>query len=123
MRYNFLIIRWSGMGDIIMTLPAIKWLKDHFKNCHIFYLTDTAFAGIVENSGVGWLSPLDNPRRLAALIAELNDQRTELAQAAGQAKAFASRHTFEQTMDQRVEHMLMCCRDFEQELRQCRSSA
>jgi heptosyltransferase-1 len=50
MRYNFLIIRWSGMGDIIMTLPAIKWLKDHFENCHISYLTDTAFAGIVEKS-------------------------------------------------------------------------
>ncbi len=50
MRYNFLIIRWSGMGDIIMTLPAIKWLKDNFENCHISYLTDTAFAGIVEKS-------------------------------------------------------------------------
>ena len=50
MRYKFLVIRWSGMGDIIMTLPAIKWLKDHFNNCHITYLTDTAFADIIEKS-------------------------------------------------------------------------
>ena len=52
MRHRFLVIRWSGMGDIVMTLPAIQWLKDHFKNCHISYLTDTAFAGIVAQSGV-----------------------------------------------------------------------
>ena len=49
---QFLVIRWSGMGDIIMTLPAIKWLKDHFDDCQITYLTDTAFAGIVEKSGL-----------------------------------------------------------------------
>ena len=49
---NFLVIRWSGMGDIVMTLPAIKWLKKQYRNCRISYLTDTAFAGIVEKSGL-----------------------------------------------------------------------
>lgn len=51
MRVKILVIRWSGMGDIIMTLPAIKWLKKHFQGCHISYLTDTAFAAILEKSG------------------------------------------------------------------------
>ncbi len=49
MQYKFLIIRWSGMGDILMTLPAVKWLKERFENCYISFITDTAFAGIIEN--------------------------------------------------------------------------
>lgn len=52
MLFKILIIRWSGMGDIIMTLPAVKWLKEHFQNCHISYLTDIAFAAILEKSGL-----------------------------------------------------------------------
>lgn len=52
MLFKILIIRWSGMGDIIMTLPAVKWLKEHFQNCHISYLTDIAFAAIIEKSGL-----------------------------------------------------------------------
>ena len=52
MPQKFLIIRWSGMGDIVMTLPAIHWLKKHEENCHISFLTDSAFAGILEYSGL-----------------------------------------------------------------------
>jgi len=52
MLFKILIIRWSGMGDIIMTLPAVKWLKEHFRDCHISYLTDIAFAAILEKSGL-----------------------------------------------------------------------
>ena len=47
---KFLIIRWSGMGDIVMTLPSVKWIKNHFENCHISYLTDIGFAKILEKS-------------------------------------------------------------------------
>jgi len=52
MLFKILVIRWSGMGDIIMTLPAVKWLKEHFRNCHISYLTDVAFAAILQKSGL-----------------------------------------------------------------------
>ena len=50
--YRFLIIRWSGMGDVVMTLPALKWLSDHFANCRICYLTDIAFEKIPKLSGL-----------------------------------------------------------------------
>ncbi|RJQ51067.1 MAG: glycosyltransferase family 9 protein [Desulfobacteraceae bacterium] len=50
--YRFLVIRWSGMGDVVMTLPALKWLKDRFKGSYICYLTDCAFAGIPARSGL-----------------------------------------------------------------------
>ena len=57
---KFLIIRWSGMGDIIMTLPAIQWLKDRFPESHVCYLTDSSFAKIPELSGlVDEVFPID----------------------------------------------------------------
>ena len=52
MLFKILVIRWSGMGDIIMSLPAIKWLKENFQDCRISYLTDIAFAAILEKSGM-----------------------------------------------------------------------
>jgi heptosyltransferase I len=47
---RFLVIRWSGMGDVVMTLPALKWLSDHFRHCEICYLTDRSFAKIPQLS-------------------------------------------------------------------------
>ncbi len=47
---RFLIIRWSGMGDVVMTLPALSLLKEHYPDCHITYLTDTPFTDILEAS-------------------------------------------------------------------------
>lgn len=49
---RILVIRWSGMGDIIMTLPAVRWLKENLPGCHITYLTDAPFAEILAQSGL-----------------------------------------------------------------------
>ena len=49
--YRFLVIRWSGMGDVVMTLPAVRWLRNRFKSCHITYLSEAAYAKIIEASG------------------------------------------------------------------------
>lgn len=38
------------MGDVVMTLPALQWLKENFENCHISYLTDAGFSRILEHS-------------------------------------------------------------------------
>ena len=48
--FRFLVIRWSGMGDVVMTLPALSWLAARFKDCRICYLTDPSFARIVQLS-------------------------------------------------------------------------
>ncbi len=50
MALRFLVIRWSGMGDVVMTLPALKWLTGHVKDCRICYLTDPSFAPMVQLS-------------------------------------------------------------------------
>ena len=61
--YRFLFIRWSGMGDVVMTLPAVRWLRNRFDGCHITYLTDAAFAKIIEQSGyVDTIETIDRRR-------------------------------------------------------------
>ena len=49
---QILVIRWSGLGDIVMTLPALDWLKRCLPQCRITYLTDTAFGAIPRASGL-----------------------------------------------------------------------
>ena len=39
------------MGDVVMTLPAVRWLRNRFNACHITYLSDAAYAKIIETSG------------------------------------------------------------------------
>lgn len=46
MAKNFLVIRWSGMGDIVMALPALRFLKEREPGCHVTFLTDRAFSAI-----------------------------------------------------------------------------
>jgi ADP-heptose:LPS heptosyltransferase len=52
MKKKILIIRWSGMGDIVMTLPALQWIRDRFPDASISWLTDTSFAAIPRLSGL-----------------------------------------------------------------------
>lgn len=40
------------MGDIVMTLPALQWIRDRFPDAAISYLTDTSFAAIPRMSGL-----------------------------------------------------------------------
>jgi lipopolysaccharide heptosyltransferase II len=37
--YRILIIKWSALGDIILSLPALKAIKDKFPKAHISLLT------------------------------------------------------------------------------------
>lgn len=45
---KFLIIRFSSIGDIILTTPVIRCLKKKYPDCEIHYLTKKTFSGIVE---------------------------------------------------------------------------
>jgi glycosyltransferase involved in cell wall biosynthesis len=67
-----------------------------------------AFGGVVRASGTGFATGLNNPGQLAERIAELHLNRQRLAEAARAALRFAAEHTFEKTMQARVEHLLMC---------------
>jgi colanic acid/amylovoran biosynthesis glycosyltransferase len=120
-------VRLHGAVDFARELmPYVAKKADLFVCCHVqgdpscTYLEtlscgvpiagydNEAFAGLVRSSGVGWTTSLGDPGALARRIAELARDREALARQARQALAFASEHTFERTMRQRVAHLEAC---------------
>lgn len=47
---KFLIIRFSSIGDIVLTTPVIRCLRTKYPGSEIFYLTKNKFAGIVQSN-------------------------------------------------------------------------
>jgi len=90
--------------------PSCTYLETMSCGTPIVGYDNEAFAGIVRHSGVGWPTPTDDPRALAGRIAALDADRACLAEAADRARVFAERHSFEDTMQRRVEHMRSCAR-------------
>jgi len=49
-KIKFLIIRFSSIGDIVLTSPVVRNLKKQVENVEIHYLTKSQFKSIVENN-------------------------------------------------------------------------
>ena len=47
---KILIIRFSSIGDIVLTTPVIRCIKEQKPNIEIHYLTKNSFKGILENN-------------------------------------------------------------------------
>ncbi len=47
---RILIIRFSSIGDIVLTTPVIRCLKEQVEDAEIHYLTKKKFGGILENN-------------------------------------------------------------------------
>jgi lipopolysaccharide heptosyltransferase II len=47
---KILIIRFSSIGDIVLTTPVIRCLKQELPDCEVHYLTKKSFKGILENN-------------------------------------------------------------------------
>jgi ADP-heptose:LPS heptosyltransferase len=47
---KILILRFSSIGDIVLTTPVIRCLKKQLPNAEIHYATKSAFKGILENN-------------------------------------------------------------------------
>jgi len=47
---KILILRFSSIGDIVLTTPVIRCLKKQLPNAEIHYATKNAFRGILENN-------------------------------------------------------------------------
>lgn len=50
MAKKFLIIRFSSIGDIVLTTPVIRCLRKKFPDAGIYFLTKKNFAAIVESN-------------------------------------------------------------------------
>ena len=47
---KFLIIRFSSIGDIVLTTPVVRCLKQQVPNAEVHFLTKKSFRGIVESN-------------------------------------------------------------------------
>ncbi|MFN6039748.1 MAG: glycosyltransferase family 9 protein [Bacteroidota bacterium] len=47
---KFLIIRFSSIGDIVLTTPVIRCLKNQIKNSEVHYLTKKSFSSVLKNN-------------------------------------------------------------------------
>jgi heptosyltransferase-2 len=48
--FKFLIIRFSSIGDIVLTTPVMRCLKKKFPNCNIHYITKKHYANILQSN-------------------------------------------------------------------------
>jgi ADP-heptose:LPS heptosyltransferase len=47
---KFLVIRFSSIGDIVLTTPVVRCLKQQVPEAEVHFLTKKSFAGIVVNN-------------------------------------------------------------------------
>jgi ADP-heptose:LPS heptosyltransferase len=47
---KFLIIRFSSIGDIVLTTPVVRCLKQQVKDAEVHFLTKKSFAAVIEHN-------------------------------------------------------------------------
>ena len=47
---KILVIRFSSIGDIVLTTPVVRCIKEQLKNAEVHYLTKGSFAGILSSN-------------------------------------------------------------------------
>ncbi|MFN0132396.1 MAG: glycosyltransferase [Phycisphaerales bacterium] len=90
--------------------PSCTYLETMSCGVPIAGYDNEAFVGVQAASSAGWASPMNDPAALARLVARLAARRDEIAEHAARSLAFAHDHTFERTMQARVDHLLECAR-------------
>ncbi len=85
--------------------PSCTYLETMSCGVPIVGYQNEALAGLVKASKSGWLTPMNQPFKLARQIADLEANRSQIILHSHQALAFASRHTFENTFRRRVKHV------------------
>jgi colanic acid/amylovoran biosynthesis glycosyltransferase len=83
--------------------PSCTYLETMACGVPIVGYDNEALTGLVQASGVGWTTPLNDPRALAVKIASLKPR--DLTIAANQSFSFAADHTFEKTFQRRIDHL------------------
>src|SRR5690349_5320987 len=47
---RFLVVRFSSIGDIVLTTPVVRCLKQQVKDAEVHFLTKQPFAAVVEHN-------------------------------------------------------------------------
>jgi glycosyltransferase involved in cell wall biosynthesis len=85
--------------------PACTYLETMSCGVPIAGYENEAFAGVVQSSGSGWLSPLNRPGALASMVADIYRSPDSIRSMSFKALRFAESHTFEKTFCSRIEHL------------------
>ena len=70
---KFLIIRFSSIGDIVLTTPVIRCLKQQFKNAEVHFITKHQYKSILENNI--YIDKLHILSNIKTTIKELKQER------------------------------------------------
>ncbi len=74
---KILIIRFSSIGDIVLTSPVIRGLRKQYPQAEIHFCTKAKFAGLVsENPAINKIHVLEN--ELMPLIVQLRQEKYEV---------------------------------------------
>jgi len=84
-KYRILVIRFSSLGDIILTTPLLDTLKENYRNSEISFLTKQKYQGLFESDprvySVIYFEPEGKDKRLPGLlrlIKGLNQEKFDL---------------------------------------------
>ncbi|MDH4223652.1 MAG: HAD-IIIA family hydrolase [candidate division Zixibacteria bacterium] len=84
-RYKILVIRFSSLGDIILTTPVVEALKEGYKDSEIFFLTKKKYERLFESDvridSVIYFQPENEDKGIAGflrLIKRLNREKFDL---------------------------------------------
>jgi glycosyltransferase involved in cell wall biosynthesis len=83
--------------------PSCTYLETMACGVPIVGYNNEAFAGLVEHSGCGWLTPMNRPGAMAGLLASLTSEQIEAE--SFKSLAFAIEHTFEKEFERRILHL------------------
>ncbi len=74
MKVKFLVIRFSSIGDIVLTSPVVRGLKNQMENAEIHFVTKQKFASILEsNPNISKIHILK--KNITKLIHELKNEK------------------------------------------------
>jgi ADP-heptose:LPS heptosyltransferase len=70
---KILVIRFSSIGDVVLTTPVVRALKEQLPNAEIHFITKTAFKGVLEqNPNIDRLFTIE--RSINEVIADLKKE-------------------------------------------------
>ena len=85
--------------------PSCTYLETLSCGVPILGYKNRAFAGLLENSDIGWGAKLDDLNGVVKIIEHLNENRDEISIKSKNSMSFARQHDFENTFQKRIEHL------------------
>ena len=71
---KILVVRFSSIGDVVLTTPIVRCLKQQIPNCEIHFITKKAFKGILEhNSNISKIFTIDSS--ISEVIPALKEEK------------------------------------------------